>query len=192
MHCYSCPVVQLAVYCYTWLVIHIINEATAYTLGKLQRIVQILLFAGLLPRSYYASGMSCDRPSRHRFSCLSSVFKQMPIWFPGYKLLLYCVLFVQPYRLKFIKVKPPFLPKGLTLFSQIIQTTLIQKIKILWPLFQIIAFNHPKVSTFTLLLAEGRAGKAWETSNKTMLLLSLHNKLSRTFSWLFAFIYLSL
>jgi hypothetical protein len=47
-----------------------------------------LLFAGLLARRQFASGRSCDRPSRHRFSWFSSVFKQMLRWFPSSKLLL--------------------------------------------------------------------------------------------------------
>jgi hypothetical protein len=53
-----------------------------------RRLAYILLFAGLLARSQYASGRSCDRPSRHRFSWFSSVFKQMLRWFPSSKLLL--------------------------------------------------------------------------------------------------------
>jgi hypothetical protein len=47
-----------------------------------------LLFAGLLSGSQSASGRSCDRPSQHRFSWISSVFKQMLKWFPNSKLLL--------------------------------------------------------------------------------------------------------
>jgi hypothetical protein len=49
----------------------------------------LLLFAGLLASSQYASGRSCDRPSRHRFSWFSSVFKQMLRWFLNSKLLLH-------------------------------------------------------------------------------------------------------
>jgi hypothetical protein len=57
-------------------------------LGKRYGISHILLFARLLARSQYASGRSCDRPSRHRFSWFFSVFKQMLRWFTSSKLLL--------------------------------------------------------------------------------------------------------
>jgi hypothetical protein len=49
----------------------------------------ILSSAGLLASSQYASGRSSDRPFRHRFSWVSSVFKQMLRWFPSSKLLLH-------------------------------------------------------------------------------------------------------
>jgi hypothetical protein len=40
------------------------------------------------------------------------------------------------------------------------------------------ASNHSDVFTFTLLLREGRAGEAWEPSNKTILFLDLISKKS--------------
>jgi hypothetical protein len=43
-------------------------------LGKRQWFYHVILFAGLLARSQYASGRSCDQPSRHRFYWFSSVF----------------------------------------------------------------------------------------------------------------------
>jgi hypothetical protein len=50
----------------------------------------ILSFAGLLASStQYASGRSCDRPARHRYSWVSSVFKQILRCFPSSKLLLH-------------------------------------------------------------------------------------------------------
>jgi hypothetical protein len=49
----------------------------------------ILLFAGLLASRQYAFGRSYDRPSWHRFSWFSSVFKQMLRWLPSSKLLLH-------------------------------------------------------------------------------------------------------
>jgi hypothetical protein len=51
-------------------------------------ISRILLSAGPLARSQCVSGRSCYRPSRHRFSWFSSVFKQMLRLFPSSKLLL--------------------------------------------------------------------------------------------------------
>jgi hypothetical protein len=51
-----------------------------------------LLFAGQLASSQYASGISCDRPSRHRFSWFSSVFNQMMRWFSSSKFLLHASL----------------------------------------------------------------------------------------------------
>jgi hypothetical protein len=47
------------------------------------------LSAGLLASSQYASGRSCDRSSRHRFSWFPSVFNQMLRRFPNSKLLLH-------------------------------------------------------------------------------------------------------
>jgi transcription termination factor Rho len=41
---------------------------------------------------------------------------------------------------------------------------LIQKTKILRPLSQATAHNHPNVFIFVLLLPEGQAGEAWEPS----------------------------
>jgi hypothetical protein len=46
-----------------------------------------------------------------------------------------------------------------------------------WPP-QATASNHSNVFTFTLLLAEGREGEAWESSNIIILFSSPHNKVS--------------
>jgi hypothetical protein len=46
---------------------------------------------------------------------------------------------------------------------------------------QAIAYDHPKVFPFTLLLSEGQTGEAWEPSNKTILFLPPHNNMSLTF-----------
>jgi hypothetical protein len=61
-----------------------------------------VLITGPLYRSQCESGRSCDRPSRHRFSWFSSVYKQMLrcSQVPS----CYCVLLMQPSRLKFIEI----------------------------------------------------------------------------------------
>jgi hypothetical protein len=50
-------------------------------------------------------------------------------------------------------------------------STLIQEIKIPRPLPQATAYNHPNILILTLPLSDGRAGEAWELSNKIMLFL---------------------
>jgi hypothetical protein len=47
--------------------------------------------AGLLPRSQFASGRSCDRPTRSRFSLVP---ERMLSWYPNSTML--CMLLVQP------------------------------------------------------------------------------------------------
>jgi hypothetical protein len=70
--------------------------------------------------------------------------------------------------------KPP------NLFFQIIQWTLIQKIKIPRPLSQATACNESNAFTFTLPLSEGRTGEAREPSDKTMVFIPPRSKLSLT------------
>jgi hypothetical protein len=69
--------------------IKIINKAYVTQVRETLGGYYIVLFAGLLASSQYASGRSCDRPSRHRFSWFSSVFKQMLRRFPISNLLLH-------------------------------------------------------------------------------------------------------
>jgi hypothetical protein len=61
----------------TCLVNHFINKAVSThareTLGNRPTV----LFAGPLARSKCVSGRSCDRPSRHRFSCFSSLIRNV-------------------------------------------------------------------------------------------------------------------
>jgi hypothetical protein len=71
------------------------------------------------------------------------------------------------------------LSKQSKLFSQIMQFD-VNSEKNPRPLSQATASNHSNVFTFTLLLSEGRAGEAWEPSNKTMLFLPPRNKVSLT------------
>jgi hypothetical protein len=63
----------------------------------------------------------------------------------------------------FIKIKP-IAVKPLKYFFKLLNSTLIQKIKI--PQAQ---SNYRIVFTFSLPLSEGRAGEAWEPSNKMMI-----------------------
>jgi hypothetical protein len=49
------------------------------------------------------------------------------------------------------------------LITVLVAVLLIPKIKVLRPLSQAAAYNHPNILTFTLLLL-GQTGKAWEPS----------------------------
>jgi hypothetical protein len=122
--------------------------------------------AGLLASSQYASGRSCDLPSRHRFSWFSSVFKQMLRWFPNSKLLLHAshasVTILNSSKLL------PVLDAADSIIFQIIDKT-IRNSKFRC-LSEANSYYH-NVFTFTLFLPEGRAGVAWEPSNKMMLFL---------------------
>jgi hypothetical protein len=124
------------------------------------------LFAGLLTSSQYVTGRSCDRPSRHRFSWFSSVFKQMLRWFPNSKFLLHASHAALPI-LNSSKL-PPVVDAAVLLVFQIIDKV-IKNLK-LRCLFETTSYYH-NVFTSTLSLSEGRAGIAWETSNKMMLFL---------------------
>jgi hypothetical protein len=53
--------------------------------------LQLQMFAGLLARSQFASGRSCDRPSQSRFSLVP---EQMLSWYHNSKL--HCMLHMQP------------------------------------------------------------------------------------------------
>jgi hypothetical protein len=61
-------------------------------------------------------------------------------------------------------------------------STLIQKIEIPRSLSQATDYNPHDVFTFTLPLSEGRAGEAWELSNKMKFFFLTQNKVSLTFS----------
>jgi hypothetical protein len=92
----------------------------------------ISVVAGLFARCECASGRSCDRSSRNRFSWFSSVFKQMlrcsedPICYFG--------LPMQPSRFDFIKIKPLCCPSYQILISKLHKFEINKKIKIPWPL----------------------------------------------------------
>jgi hypothetical protein len=87
----------IVLYCIASNVLKLSIKTMALMFGRL-RGYHIILFVGLLASSQYTSGRSCDQPTRHRFSWVSFVFKQMLRWFPSFNLLL------QPSRFKFIKI----------------------------------------------------------------------------------------
>ena len=62
-----------------------------------------VLFVGLLARSQYASGRSCDRPSRHRFSLVFLCFQANAEMVPKIPSC-YCMLLMQPSRFKLSKL----------------------------------------------------------------------------------------
>jgi hypothetical protein len=105
---------------------------------------------GFLASSQYASGRSCDRPSRHRFSWFSSVFKQMLRWFPNSKFLLHASHAALPI-LNSSKLPPVVDADDLTIRNS---------------KFRCLSVCHHNVFISTLFLPEGRAGVAWEHSNK--------------------------
>jgi hypothetical protein len=68
-------------------------------LGNLRGLFVFLSFAGLLARSQYASGRSCDRPSRHRFSSAFLGHRANAEMVPKIPSCC-CVLLMQPTRFK--------------------------------------------------------------------------------------------
>jgi hypothetical protein len=78
----------------------------------------------------------------------------------------YCVLLMQPSRLKFIKIK---LPCWQSHYNYIFKIILNLKSKFRGPISQATASKHSNAFTFMLLLSEGRAGEAWEPSYKIIL-----------------------
>jgi hypothetical protein len=126
----------------------------------------LISFAGLLASSQYASGRFCDRPSRHRFSRFSSVFKQMLRWFPNSKLLLHAS-HASVTILNSSKLLPVLDAADSVVFQIIDKTIRNSKLRCL---SEANSYYH-NVFTFTLFLPEGRAGVAWEPSNKIMLFL---------------------
>jgi hypothetical protein len=81
----------------------------------------------------------------------------------------YRVFIMQPSQIKFIKIKFRCCQSHQNSFSKLHNSPLIQKIKILGPLSQANASNLRNHFTSIFSLSEGRAGEAWEPSNKTML-----------------------
>jgi hypothetical protein len=106
------------------------------------------------------------RPSLHRLSWFSSVFKQMLRWLPNPRC--YCALLMQPSPPKFIKIKPHCNRNRWNYFSKLHNFTLIKKILISRPLSQATPSNHSNVFMFNLLLSQEREGEAWEPSTKTI------------------------
>jgi hypothetical protein len=130
--------------------VKIINEANDVQV----RGYHILFFAGLpASGSQYASGRSCDRPSRHRFPCSSSVFKRMLRWFPSYKLLLACFS-CSPPNLNWSKFNPPPPSMEATkLLNFQIKIFVFNNRKIKIPRSLLSSFcHHPKAFIFTLFL----------------------------------------
>jgi hypothetical protein len=73
------------------------------------------------------------------------------------------MLLMYPSRFKFIKLS--FIAaKAITIIFSKLYFDTNSEIKILLPLFQIAACNHPNVFDFIILLSEGRAVEAWEPS----------------------------
>jgi hypothetical protein len=100
---------------------------------------------------------------RHRFSWFSSVFKQILRWFPNSKLLLYASQAALQI-LNSSKLSPVIDAAELLVFQ------IIDKIIRNSKRSEATSYYH-NVFTFTLFLPEGRAGVAWEPSNKITLFL---------------------
>jgi hypothetical protein len=86
------------------------------------------LFAELLPRCQCASGRSCDRPSRHRFSWFSSISKQMLRWFQSSQVTAACFSCSHPGFI-FIRIKLPCRQSHKNLIFQIIRRHYFRKSK---------------------------------------------------------------
>jgi hypothetical protein len=111
-------------------------------------------------------------------------------WFPSSSC--YCMLLMQPSRLKLINISPLLRrPLNYLTFQIIISVFINQEIKIPQSLSEISTAYHTNVFTPILFLSEGRAGIAWEPSNDKMLFLppprvshSLHDILFHFFNTL--------
>jgi hypothetical protein len=116
--------------------------------------------------SQYASGRSCDRPSRHRFSWFPLSLSKC--WDGSQIPSCYCMLLMQPSLSKFIKIAPCSRATKLVNF-QIISTLSNESWnKILPSLSQAFTTHHTNIFTPILSLSEGRAGIAWVPSNKML------------------------
>jgi hypothetical protein len=100
----------------------------------------------------------------------------------------YCVLLMQPSRLKLINIKLPCSQSHSFFF---LQNFTKSEIKILPPLSQATASNCSKAFTFSLLLPGGPAAETWEPSYKMMLFPLPTIKRLFLFPGLFTFIYSS-
>jgi hypothetical protein len=100
------------------------------------------------------------------FSWFSSVFKQMLRWFSNSKLLLHASHSALPI-LNSSKLPPVVVAADLIVFQIIDKTIRNSKFRCL---SEATSYYH-NVFTFTLFLPEGRAGVAWEPSNKIILFL---------------------
>jgi len=113
----------------------------------------------LLARSQYASGRSCDRPSKHTFSW---VFKQRSGWLPPLQVAtasFSCLIKINPLALKW----------KVTEMSKLCALALMRT-KILRSAFQAAAVtilpHSSYVFIFILFLPEGRTGEALKPNNK--------------------------
>jgi hypothetical protein len=96
---------------------------------------------------------------------------QMLRWFPNSKLLLHASHAALPI-LNSSKLLPVVDAADIIVFKLSTKQSEIQNSKFKIPLSEATPYHH-NVFTFTLFLPEGRAGVAWEPSNKIMLFLSL-------------------
>jgi hypothetical protein len=92
----------------------------------------------------------------------------------------------------FINIKPLYCHSHqIIFFSKLYNSTLIQKIKIPWPLCQATISDRSKTFAFRVLLLEWRMSETWEPSKKTRFPPPLEIKCVVLLSWLSSLIYYS-